>query len=70
MLSDETHNKKSLAARYGVSYKKFNTWMETLMQDKSFSKKFGTYSGGAYTPKQLTLIEEELGAPPVLKVTA
>lgn len=62
-MSYTQYNKKTLALAYGWSYKVLRKKMNALMHDEEFRTKFGSYSD-PFTPKQLELIQEELGLIP------
>lgn len=62
----EQHNKKTLAARYGLSRKHLWIKMRIMLQDKQIAKEFGQYSY-PFTTKQLQIIIDNIGEPPELK---
>lgn len=55
------YNKKTLAEKAGYSVAILNAHLKALLSDRSVKKKFGKYRGKCFTPKQLRIIEEELG---------
>lgn len=61
-FTTEIHNKKSLAERYGFSYKQFLKKLEIMLSDADINREFGIYQQ-PFTPKQLRLIEAEFGNP-------
>lgn len=69
-LSTETHNKSSLAARYQTSEHDIRTRLKYMLTDGQIAGEFGAYLGRRFTPKQLEIIERELGTPPPTKKTA
>lgn len=63
---EEKHNKKTLAARYGISRKQMYKKLNIMLSDSEVSKEFGKYTY-PFTPKQLQLISDNIGEPPELK---
>lgn len=63
ILLEEIHNKKTLAARYGLSEKQLYRKLKIMLSDKIISKEFGKYSY-PFTPKQLSIITDNIGFPP------
>ena len=54
-------NKKTLAAFTGISVKTLNSHLKAMLSSRDIKKQFGKYRGKCFTPKQLRIIEEELG---------
>lgn len=55
------YNKKMLAALIGISVRTLNSHLKAMLSSREIKKKFGKYRGKCFTPKQLKIIEEELG---------
>lgn len=62
----EQHNKKTLAARYGLSRKHMYKKLKIMLSDSEVSKEFGQYSY-PFTTKQLQIIIDNIGEPPEQK---
>ena len=50
-------SKTQLAQAYNVDLRTFNKWI------KPFLNEIGTYTGGAYAPKQVKIIYDKIGEP-------
>ncbi|MFA5670495.1 MAG: hypothetical protein WC967_14745 [Balneolaceae bacterium] len=59
----EQHNKKTLAARYGITRKQMYKKLSIMLSDNKVSKEFGRYSY-PFTTKQLQIIIDNIGEPP------
>jgi len=55
------YNKSSLAAKHFPSYKIFLSQFKAMLSDDSIKKEFGSYAGKCFTPKQLQIIQREMG---------
>ena len=56
-----SYNKKMLAALCGISVRTLNAHLKAMLSSRDIKKEFGKYRGKCFTPKQLRIIEEELG---------
>ena len=54
-------NKKTLAAFTGIPVNTLNSHLKAILSSREIKKQFGKYRGKCFTPKQLRIIEEELG---------
>ena len=50
-----------LSAHLGISRRILYVQLKGMLSDKDIRKKFGKYNGKCFNPKQLRIIEEELG---------
>ena len=55
------YNKKTLSIQVGISYKVLQSQLKAMLKDKEVRKKFRSYNGKCFTPKQIEIIKEELG---------
>ena len=61
MEAKKIYNKKLLAAHAGISVRTLNSHLKAMLSSREVKKEFGKYRGRCFTPKQLRIIEEELG---------